>query len=237
MTALTIVDISPYSSKGDEVEDEVFLGPISHKERCISNGVENQAKDSVSSGPSVGEEPSWSPLLEENFEEIRREAHLLSSHLSKSSMDPVAEGNTVASNLPENTERFEEEHSAKLDMFGKTSQALSPIKRETFCVQNSPMRQLPAVIQERLQKSCVMTGGKPRLSTSSPAKLTNIQPKMASRGKSIVATSGVLPSKPTAMGNSRLSTCTRPAAPSKCRLPAPGKVGNSLFTFSPFEMK
>ncbi|XP_036424243.1 G2 and S phase-expressed protein 1 isoform X2 [Colossoma macropomum] len=218
------VPLSPASSKGeDDVEDEVFLGPISHMERCISHGVETKVKDSVSSGPSVGEEPSWSPLLEENFEEIRKEAHLLASHLERTSTDPVSEGITVTSNLPENAEQFEADTGAKLDMFSKRSDALSPIKRETFCVQDSPMKQLPPAIQKRLQKVCVMSGGKQRLSTSSPVRHADTQPKMAPRGRSLMASNGVLPSKPIAMGNPRLSTCTRPAASSKTRLPAPSK--------------
>ncbi|XP_072520308.1 G2 and S phase-expressed protein 1 [Salminus brasiliensis] len=217
------VPLSPESSKGDDCEDEVFLGPVGHMERCVSHVLKTKVKDSVSSGPSVGEEPSWSPLLEENFEEIRKEAHLLASHLEGNSMDPVAEGITVASSLPENKERFEADTSAKLDMFSKPADALSPIKRETFCVQDSPMKQLPPAIQKRLQKVCVMSGGKPRLSTSSPVRHTETQPKVAPRGRSLVASTGVLPSKPTAMVNSRLSSCTRPTAPSKTRLPAPSK--------------
>uniref|UniRef100_A0A8B9HT99 G2 and S phase-expressed protein 1 N-terminal domain-containing protein n=2 Tax=Astyanax mexicanus TaxID=7994 RepID=A0A8B9HT99_ASTMX len=223
------VPFSPESSKEEDcVEDEVFLGPVGHMERCVSHVVANKVKDSVSSGPSVGEEPSWSPLLEENFEEIRKEAHLLASHLEESSTDPVTKDITVASSLPENKERFEADTSAKLDMFSKPADALSPIKRETFCVQDSPMKQLPPAIQKRLQKVCVMSGGKPRLSTSSPVRHTETQPKGASRGRSIVASNRVLPSKPTAVVNSRLSSCTRPAAPSKTRLPAPSKSSFGL---------
>ncbi|KAL7885588.1 hypothetical protein AOLI_G00058830 [Acnodon oligacanthus] len=216
--------LSPASSKGeDDVEDEVFLGPISHMEKCISHGVEAKVTDSVSSGPSVGEEPSWSPIIEENFEEIRKEAHLLASHLERSSTDPVSEGITVASSLPENAEQFEADTVAKVDMFSKRSDVLSPIKRETFCVQDSPMKQLPPAIQKRLQKVGVISDGKQRLSTSSPVRHAGTQPKMAPRGRSLVVSNGVLPSKPTAMRNPQLSSCTRPAAPSKTRLPAPSK--------------
>lgn len=214
-----------FSSKGeDDVEDEVFLGPVTHKERSISHGVETHMKDSMSSGPSLGEEPSWSPLLEENFEEIHKEAHLLVSHLERTLTEPVAKDLTAASSLPEGAEKFEMDSSAKLVMF-KPADTLSPIKRETFCIQDSPMRQLPPAIQKRLQKSSTMSGGIPRLSTSSPVRTTDTQPKMATRGKSLVPSGRVLPNKPTAMGNSRLSSGTRPALPSKNRLPPPSKVG------------
>ncbi|KAM9470206.1 G2 and S phase-expressed protein 1 isoform 2-T2 [Clarias gariepinus] len=214
------VSLSPASSKGDDVEDEVFLGPISHKEICISHGMATQIKESVSSGPSLGEEPSWSPLLEENFEEICKEAHLLARHLEGTLTEPAAKDPTVAPSLPEDAETFEMDSSAKLGMF-KPANALSPIKRETFCVQDSPMKQLPPAIQKQLQKSSSISVGKPRLSTSSPVRTIDTQPKIASRGKSLVPGGRVLPNKPTAMGGSRLSSGIRPALSSKTRLPPP----------------
>lgn len=218
----------PPSIKGDDGEDEVFLGPVTHKERCLSHGVETRMKDSVSSGPSLGEEPSWSPLHEENFEEICKEAHVLASHLERNITEPVAKDTTVDSSLPEDAERFEVDSSAKLGMF-KPAVKLSPIKRETFCVHDSPMKQLPPAIQKRLQKSSNIAGVKPRLSTSSPVRTTDMQPKLAPKRKSLVPSGRVLPSKPTAVANPRLSTGTRPALPSKIRLPPPSKVGHLSF--------
>lgn len=206
------------STKGDDVEDEVFLGPVTHKERYISHGVETHMKESVSSGPSLGEEPSWSPLHEENFEEICKEAHLLASHLERNFTEPVAKDPS----LSEGVEKFEVDSSAKLGML-KPADKLSPIKRETFCVQDSPMRQLPPAIQKRLQKSSSIAGVKPRLSTSSPVRI--IESKLAPKRKSLVPSGAVLPSKPTAVRNSRLSTGTRPALTNKNRLPPPNKVG------------
>lgn len=186
--------------------------------------METQTKDSVSSGPSLGEEPSWSPLLEENFEEICKEAHVLASHLERNLIEPVTKDLTVVSSWPEDVEKFEMDCSAKLGMF-KPADRLSPIKRETFCVQDSPMKQLPPAIQKQLLKCSNIAGGKPRLSTSSPLRTTDMQLKMAPRGKSLVPSGRVLPNKPTAMGNSRLSSGTRPALPSKNWLPPPSKVG------------
>ncbi|KAK3564711.1 hypothetical protein QTP86_024890 [Hemibagrus guttatus] len=216
------VSLSPASSKGDDVEDEVFLGPVTHEERCISHGMVNQMKDSMSSGPSLGEEPSWSPLLEDKFDEICKEAHLLASHLERTLPEPVAKDLTAASSLSEDAEKFEMDSTAKLSMF-KSAAALSPIKRETFCVQDSPMKQLPPAIQKRLQKSSIISAGKPRLSTSSPVRTTDTQPKLAPRGKSLLHSGGVLPNRPTAMGNSRLSSGARPVLSSKNRLPPPSK--------------
>ncbi|XP_058252246.1 G2 and S phase-expressed protein 1 isoform X2 [Hemibagrus wyckioides] len=217
------VSLSPASSKGDDdVDDEVFLGPVTQKERCISHGMVTEMKESVSSGPSLGEEPSWSPLLEEKFDEIRKEAHLLASHLERTLPEPVAKDLTAASSLSEDAEKFEMDSTAKLGMF-KSADALSPIKRETFCVQDSPMKQLPPAIQRRLQKSSNISAGKPGLSTSSPLRTTDTQPKLVPRGKSLLHSGGVLPNKPTAMGNSRLSSGARPVLASKNRLPPPSK--------------
>ncbi|XP_050956098.1 G2 and S phase-expressed protein 1 [Labeo rohita] len=228
------VSLSPASSKGDyDVEDEVFIGPISHKEKCISHGVEIHAKDSISSGPSLGEQPSWSPLTGEKFDEICKEAQLLASHLEQTITDPVTESSVVSTSQPEETETFEEDTTAKLSMFSKPADVLSPIKRETFLVQESPMKQLPPAIQKRMLKANGTAGfGKPRLSTSSPVRPAVTQPKMATRGKALVASSGVLPSKPTAQGNSRLSSSTKLPPATKTRLPPPSK-GNFGLKRSP----
>ncbi|XP_056107082.1 G2 and S phase-expressed protein 1 [Rhinichthys klamathensis goyatoka] len=228
------VSLSPASSKGDyDVEDEVFVGPVGHKEKCISHGVEIHMKDSVSSGPSLGEQPSWSPLTGEKFDEICKEAHLVASHLEQIITDSVAESSVVSSCQPEEAEAFEEDTTTKLSMFIKPAGVLSPIKRETFLVQDSPMKQLPPAIQKQMLKSKGMARfGKPRLSTSSPVRTAVTQPKMASRGKVLVASCGVLPSKPTAQRNSRLSTSTKLPAATKTRLPPPSK-GNFGLKLSP----
>ncbi|XP_026058356.1 G2 and S phase-expressed protein 1 [Carassius auratus] len=202
------VSLSPASSKGDyDVEDEVFMDLVSHKEKRTSH-----VMDSVSSGPSLGEEPSWSPLTGEKFDEICKEAQLLASHLEKT--DSVAECSIIYSSQAEETETFEVDNTVKLNLFSKPANVLSPIKRETFLVQDSPMKQLPPAIQKRMLKANgTARFGKPRRSTSSPIRPAVTQPKVATRGKALVNSSGVLPSKPTAQVNSRLSS----------RLPPPSK--------------
>ncbi|XP_051979270.1 G2 and S phase-expressed protein 1-like [Xyrauchen texanus] len=226
------VSLSPASSKGDDnVEDEVFLGPVGHEEKCISHGVEIHMKDSLSSGPSLGEEPSWSPLTGDKFEEICKEAHLLANHLEQTITDSVVETSVVSLSQADDTETFEEDTTTKLGMFNKPAVVLSPIKRETFLVQDSPMKQLPPAIQKRMLKASGAPGfGKPCLSTSSPVRPAVIHP--ASRGKTLVAISEVLPSKPTAQGSSRLSTTTKLPPAMKTRL-APSSKGNFGLKRSP----
>ncbi|XP_067292298.1 G2 and S phase-expressed protein 1 [Pseudorasbora parva] len=228
------ISLSPASSKGDyDVEDEVFVGPVGHKEKCISHGVEVHMKDSMSSGPSQGEQSSWSPLTGEKFEEICKEAHLLASHLEQTITDSVAESSVVSSSQAEEAEMFEEDTTVKLSMFIKPAHVLSPIKRETFLVQDSPMKQLPPAIQKQMLKANGMARfGKQRLSTSSPVKPAVTHPKVATRGKAIVASNGLLRSKPAIQGNSRLSSSTKLPAATKTRLPPPSK-GNFGLKLSP----
>ncbi|KAA0724407.1 G2 and S phase-expressed protein 1 [Triplophysa tibetana] len=227
------VTLSPSRFVFNNVEDEVFIGPVSHKEKCISHGVEDHMKDCLSSGQSLGEEPSWSPLTGEKFEEICKEALLLASHLEQTITDSVVENSVVSSSQAEDTETFEEDLSTKVSLFSKPSYVLSPIKRETFLVQDSPMKQLPPAFQKRMLKAGGPAGfGKPRLSTSSPLRPAMTQSKMSSRNKALVASNGVLPSKPMAHSSSRLSSSTKLPSANKTRLPPPSK-GNLGLKRSP----
>ncbi|XP_041965987.1 G2 and S phase-expressed protein 1 isoform X1 [Alosa sapidissima] len=227
------ISLSPASSKGEEDEDEVFVGPIQHKERCIAVGVEAQLKDSISSGPSVGEESSWSPLTVDNFDEISKEAQLVVSHLDSSlhgsSRSQEARLEEEAEFTPAR-ERFAAESAAK--------RRLSPIKRETFCIQDSPLKQLPPAIQQRLMKvkgsgagAGAATGpGKPRLSTSSPIRQPGVAalPRMALRSKTgLAGPRSVLPSRPTVPAATQTPVKMRPAPPDKHKLqpPARGNLG------------
>ncbi|XP_048112901.1 LOW QUALITY PROTEIN: G2 and S phase-expressed protein 1 [Alosa alosa] len=226
------ISLSPASSKGEEDEDEVFVGPIQHKERCIAVGVEAQLKDSISSGPSVGEESSWSPLTVDNFDEISKEAQLVVSHLDSSlhgsSRSQEARLEEEAEFTPAR-ERFAAESAAK--------RRLSPIKRETFCIQDSPLKQLPPAIQQRLMKvkgsgagAGAATGpGKPRLSTSSPIRQPGVAalPRMALRSKTGLQGLGLLPSRPTVPAATQTPVKMRPAPPDKHKLqpPARGNLG------------
>ncbi|XP_071401891.1 G2 and S phase-expressed protein 1 [Centroberyx affinis] len=216
------VSLSPASSRGEDEDDEVFVGPVSHKERCISVGVETRA-----------EEPSWSPLTGEQFEEICQEAHQLAGQLDSSQQnqpDREEADGTTADGHKETKEDFVQDAEAKLGVFSQPAGVLSPIKRETFCVQDSPMKQLPPAIQQRLVRACgaVNSGAaKARLSTSSPVRDTKPQTRMSLRGKAGLGVGVVLPSKPAAPPAS--STKTRPTPAGKtCRLPPPSKAAVGL---------
>ncbi|XP_029908949.1 G2 and S phase-expressed protein 1 isoform X2 [Myripristis murdjan] len=196
------VSLSPASSKEDEVEeDEVFVGPVGHRERCVSVGVERQ----VAAG-----EPGWSPLPGEQFDSISQEAEQLANQLRSN----------VAAD--KDTEDFVQEAEAKLGMLSQAAGALSPIKRETFCVQDSPMKQLPPAIQQRLLKAAAAAPGtKPRLSTSSPVRGARLPANSLLRERAGLSVGTVLPSRPAAPPTS--SSKSRATSERSCRQP-PSKV-------------
>ncbi|XP_038562571.1 G2 and S phase-expressed protein 1 isoform X1 [Micropterus salmoides] len=208
------VSLSPASSKGDEDEDEVFVGPVSHKERCVSVNVMSQLEDG-------GVRASWSPLSGDQLDAVCQEAHRLANQLQGGELSrPHSEDdNMTTGSIPER-EEFVQDSEAKLGVLGQTASALSPIKRETFCVQDSPMKQLPPAIQRRLLRggssnvasatcpakaassirhvSANTTASTTRLSTSSPVAGVKPQPRTGLRGKATLGVGVVLPSKPAA---------------------------------------
>ncbi|XP_060932312.1 G2 and S phase-expressed protein 1 [Limanda limanda] len=145
------VSLSPASFKGDEDEDEVFLGPVSHKERCALVNVASRLEERDS-----GVQASLSPLTEDQLESVCQEALKLATQLQNSELSqPHREfGETTKMTTNNNTtthrEEFVQDKVAKLNMLGQTASALSPIKRQTFCVQDSPMKELPPAVQRRL---------------------------------------------------------------------------------------
>ncbi|XP_038854564.1 G2 and S phase-expressed protein 1 [Salvelinus namaycush] len=239
------ISLSPASSRGDEDDDEVFVGPVCHKERCISVGLETIVKENVSSWPSVGEGPSWSPLAVDKFEEICKEANLLASQLVVNQQQPdvgVTNG-TLTLSKEEPKEDFVQDAGAKLGMFRKPVDAvLSPIKRETFCVQDSPLKQLPPAIQQRLLRDGgVSNSTKSSVGTSSPVRAgTTTRTKMVCRGRvGLACNTGVLPSKqqPAARGataTTALQTAkTRPEPAERTTMLAPPSKGNLGLRRSP----
>ncbi|XP_023666789.2 G2 and S phase-expressed protein 1 [Paramormyrops kingsleyae] len=216
-------DVLLSASSGEENdEDEVFLGPVKHKEKCISAGIETHTQKDTSSGHSLGEEPSWSPLAENNFIEISKEAHLLAQQIETSSSVRLAvedDASKTADGKQLVKEMFVEDSREKLGLFGKADPTLSPIKRDTFCVQDSPMKQLPPAIQHRLLKAgrtASPTGTS--VSTSSPVKMCKVQPRSTLRMKAALPQTGVLPSKLAAPGRTRISMKTKPPPSDKNRL-------------------
>ncbi|XP_010863186.1 G2 and S phase-expressed protein 1 [Esox lucius] len=235
------VSLSPASSREDDDDDEVFVGPVRHKERCISVGLETVVNEYGSSGPPVIEEPSWSPLPGEKFEEICKEAHLLASQLEVSK--PQCTSREVNGPLTVVKDDFVQDAKAKLGLLNKPVKAvITPIKRETFCVQDSPLKQLPPAIQQRLIKAGrASSSTKGRVSTSSPMRAgTTSQPRIVLRGRAgLACDTGVLPSKPRPAPRGATATAalhiaqTRAAPAERTAMLPPSNKGNSGLRRSP----
>ncbi|XP_044048779.1 G2 and S phase-expressed protein 1 [Siniperca chuatsi] len=226
------VSLSPASSKGDDDEDEVFVGPVSRKERCVSNNTVSLLED------GSGVRASWSPLTGDQLEAVCQEAHRLADQLQSGELSrPHGEDDETTNMTTDNTndrEEFVQDAESKLGVLGQTVSALSPIKRQTFCVQDSPMMQLPPAVQHSLLRgSCSSAASSTRhvsanaasstsrLSTSSPVVGVKPQPRTGLRGKATLGVGIVLPSKPAAPKTSCLATKSRVE---KTRLQPPSKA-------------
>ncbi|KAM3608584.1 uncharacterized protein V6R79_001272 [Siganus canaliculatus] len=239
------VSLSPASSKGDESEDEVFVGPVSHKEKCVSVNVVSRLEDC---GHSV--RTSWSPLTGDQLEAVCQEAHRLADQLQNGELSQPPGGGvredddkkipSVTTDATSNKEVFVQDVEAKLGVLDQAATVLSPIKRQTFCVQDSPMKQLPPAVQRRLLKgssssstapparhssastnSLIRPAASTRLSTSSPVAAAKTQPRTGLRGRTSMGVAAVLPSKPAAPTASCSSSKTRVE---RTRLQPPSKA-------------
>ncbi|XP_041058075.1 G2 and S phase-expressed protein 1-like isoform X2 [Carcharodon carcharias] len=138
--------LSPASGKSDD-DDEVFLGPVRHVEKCVAIGIDLNCKEEKSL--KSAEIVNWSPLNTDQFVEVSREANLLALHF-ENHVEGKSEkmGNEMIHS--KNVEQFIEESKLKLTLLRGISSPSCP-RRETFVVQDSPLRLLPLAIQKSLQ--------------------------------------------------------------------------------------
>ncbi|RXM31588.1 Mitochondrial tRNA-specific 2-thiouridylase 1 [Acipenser ruthenus] len=126
---------------------------------------------------------SWSPISGDKFVEIFKEAHLLARQFEKSGSVVQPEKRTDKNEV---VEKFVEDSKAKLNILHKSKEhVISPIKRETFCVWDSPLKQLPPAIQQCLISSnTAASPSKTSASPSSPANVCKTQQQKKSTGSS-----------------------------------------------------
>ncbi|XP_058883165.1 G2 and S phase-expressed protein 1 isoform X3 [Acipenser ruthenus] len=174
--------LSPASVKDEDEDDEVFVGPVRHKEKCVSVGIEKQANMTESKSENIPT-GSWSPISGDKFVEIFKEAHLLARQFEKSGSVVQPEKRTDKNEV---VEKFVEDSKAKLNILHKSKEhVISPIKRETFCVWDSPLKQLPPAIQQCLISSnTAASPSKTSASPSSPANVCKTQQQKKSTGSS-----------------------------------------------------
>ncbi|NWX83966.1 GTSE1 protein, partial [Nothoprocta ornata] len=134
-------------------EDEVFVGPLGHKEKCIAVSIE-ATKSTEEKAASPGGKLVWSPLAGEKFVEIFKEANLIALQIETGNKNE--QNKTTQSEEQENKviEKFVEDSMSKLKILRNKNMEISPraIKRETYCVWESPVCQLPPSFQKQSDK-------------------------------------------------------------------------------------
>ncbi|XP_045690887.1 G2 and S phase-expressed protein 1 isoform X2 [Phyllostomus hastatus] len=123
-------DLSLSSLSANE-DDEVFFGPVGHRERCIAARLKGDTPS-----PEAGR-VRWSPLTGEKFVEVYKEAHLLAFQIESSSRSQAAHAAR-----PEGGERFIQDSRLKISLFEKENESRkSPgsLKRETYCLLEGPL--------------------------------------------------------------------------------------------------
>ncbi|NXG14480.1 GTSE1 protein, partial [Grallaria varia] len=154
-------DLSLSSTSGNE--DEVFVGPVGHKERCIAASME--AKKSVS---AFDDKFMWSPLQEEKFVEIFKEAHLLAQQIQTGRKNEETKVSQSEEQENKIIETFVEDSKSKLKILRNKNIETSPraVKRETYNVQDSPACLLPPCFQKA--SDTLLSDGKTHALPTSP---------------------------------------------------------------------
>ncbi|XP_069346959.1 G2 and S phase-expressed protein 1 [Eulemur rufifrons] len=135
-------DLSLSSSSANE-DDEVFFGPVGHKERCIAASLE--LNNPIPERPVLPASEScgtWSPLTGEKFVEVYKEAHLLALRIESNSRSKAAQAAQPKDPWSQGVERFIQESKLKISLFEEEKEMKkSPksLKRETYYLSDSPL--------------------------------------------------------------------------------------------------
>ncbi|NXY41075.1 GTSE1 protein, partial [Ceuthmochares aereus] len=163
-------------------EDEVFIGPVGHKEKCIAVNIE--AKKSAEEKSVSACDEKWSPLTGEKFVEIFKEAHLLALQIETGIKNEQAKISQSEEQENKIIEQFAEDSKSKLKILRNQNKKNSPraVKRETYCVWDSPMCQLPPCFQKQSDKilSDAKTDVLHASSNRSPVRISVSPTKIAS---------------------------------------------------------
>ncbi|XP_044534537.1 G2 and S phase-expressed protein 1 [Gracilinanus agilis] len=134
-------DLSLSSSSANE-DDEVFFGPVGHRERCVAANLELQGLISKEAECPL----TLSPLAGEKYVEIFKEARLLALQIESSGKKP-APGARSPEPAPDPEEEFVQEARLKLAIFEQgheTHRSPLALKRETYCVLTPGVAAVPA---------------------------------------------------------------------------------------------
>ncbi|KAM4678302.1 G2 and S phase-expressed protein 1 [Discoglossus pictus] len=221
------ISLSPTSGKED-CDDEVFIGPVRHKEKCVSVALKSPESEEQTP-PHVNDQHAWSPLSGDKFVEIFKEAHLLAMQLECFSTEDQKKEEPVKTVKNIAVERFVQESKSKLNLFdtvNNLNKTPVAIKRETYCVQDSPFSQLPPSVQQRFAAAST-NGGRESVSESPKAMSPNRMLKcakeqtaspLAQKTKAPPLKKAVLGGNPEKTTLSRLQPGKLPSAQAKNRL-------------------
>ncbi|XP_048195295.1 G2 and S phase-expressed protein 1 [Perognathus longimembris pacificus] len=235
-------DLSLSSSSANE-DDEVFFGPVGHKERCIAASIEFSEQPAL---PAAARPCAWSPLTGEKFVEVYKEAHLLALQIESRTRREAAQPTRPEAPGGQDTERFIQESELKINLFDRVQEVeKSPksLKRETYFLLESPSRAQPCS-GEPLLPACSpalpaaptlgpphpsrpLTGGPSTVRPPNhavPPKMTRLQPPRALSGRGKHPQLAVeKPKKETAASPSKVRPGDRaPTAPDAAVPPAGG---------------
>ncbi|NXE22531.1 GTSE1 protein, partial [Ardeotis kori] len=145
-------DLSLSPASGNE--DEVFVGPLGHKEKCIAVNIEAKESAEKKSMPASDDKLMWSPLTGEKFVEIFKEANLLAMQIETGSKNEQTKMSQSEERENKIIEKFVEDSKSKLKILRNQNIGKSPrvVKRETYCVQDSPVCQLPPCFRKESDK-------------------------------------------------------------------------------------
>ncbi|XP_042523285.1 G2 and S phase-expressed protein 1 isoform X2 [Dipodomys spectabilis] len=137
-------DFDLSSSSSTNEDDEVFFGPVGHKERCIAANIEFSKKLPEQPVLPVAASPcTWSPLTGEKFVEVYKEAHLLALQIESCSRREAAPPTQPEASWSQDMERFVQESKLKINLFNRVQEMeKSPksLKRETYFLLDSPLK-------------------------------------------------------------------------------------------------
>ncbi|XP_035171351.1 G2 and S phase-expressed protein 1 [Oxyura jamaicensis] len=214
-------DLSLSPASGNE--DEVFVGPLGHKEKCIAVNIEAK-RSTERSVPASDEKLMWSPLTGEKFVEIFKEARLLALQIesgSKTEQNKIRQPEEQENQI---IEKFVEDSKSKLKILRNENTEKSPraVKRETYCVWESPASNLPPGFQKGSDK--LLSGDKTYILHTppnrspvkihlSPVKITGspLTQEQKTKEKNKKATGKLPMAKPSAaLGKSIMLTVEKP---------------------------
>ncbi|XP_033018833.1 G2 and S phase-expressed protein 1 isoform X2 [Lacerta agilis] len=170
------LSMSPIS----ENEDEVFVGPMGHKEKCIATALE-ATKDTIPPSPLV-DELTWSPVSEEKFVEIFKEAHQIAVQIQTGRKAKRNNGRQLEERKTEAVEKFVQESKSKLKLLEKgivMDKTTKEVRRETYCVCESPQSPQPPPWFQKHSRQPIAGMDSSRspqipLNTSSPARMSKL---------------------------------------------------------------